>query len=417
MSESIPVLFVGQQRSSFASFETLLGNSEDFHISVTGNLEQALLGIAKRIPRLIITAWHINGRTALELLEVLQTQKEWQPIRVLIFGENISQSEIREAKAKGALDVLNEPVNRKQLKDHIDMIVREWREEHDGPTVEQAPEIRHQLLRIETIAPLPTLVKEILDVHEDPQASAQAMAEVIKKDQSLTSRVLRIVNSAYYGFHRKIGNTKDAVVLMGFEEIKNITLAACLMDTFPIEGAGIFQPKEFWLHSIAAAYVARALAPRVKELSNENAFVMGLLHDIGKAVLFQHFPDTYNKVLEYAKVEQIPLIEAEQKLMHIDHAEVGGIVAESWDLPKPLVRAIHFHHTPDAANEGLESFVANVSNYFAHRYKAGSSGTPKILPPSKFATAALGHEGTLDELFTELDVDISGLKSLLPHLG
>jgi hypothetical protein len=103
-------------------------------------------------------------------------------------------------------------------------------------------------------------------------------------------------------------------------------------------------------------------------------------------------------------------------MMKIDHAEVGGIVAESWDLPTPLVRAIRLHHSPDDAEVGYESYVANVANYFAHKQNVGSSGTPKFLPPSSFAGPALGHEGPIDDLFEELDVDLPGLRHLLPHL-
>ncbi len=416
MSESIQILLVGKDPNMFSPIEAALTTSEAYQFSVASDLEKALLSIAQRIPNLIITAWDLDGRTALDLIDVLKTQKEWEPVQVLVYGEGVKHSDIQSAKSRGALDVLNFPVNRRVLQQHLDNVADRVREMAEGPKVETAPEIRHRLLQVERIAPLPALVKEILDVHENPEATAKSMAEVIKKDQSLTSRVLRIVNSAYYGFHRKIGNTRDAVVLLGFEEIKNITLAACLMDTFPLEGVGRFQPKEFWLHSIASAYVARALASRVKSLTPENAFVMGLLHDIGKAVLFQHFPDTYSKVLEAADEKGTPLNEIEQQMMKIDHAEVGGIVAESWDLPTPLVRAIRLHHSPDDAEVGYESYVANVANYFAHKQNVGSSGTPKFLPPSSFAGPALGHEGPIDDLFEELDVDLPGLRHLLPHL-
>jgi putative nucleotidyltransferase with HDIG domain len=416
MNDPIQILLVGHDRSSLTPFEMALGSAETYQFSVASDLEGALLSIAQRIPNLIITSWDLNGRTALDLMDVLKTQKEWEPVQVLVYGEGVKHSDILAAKSRGALDVMPLPVNRRVLQQHLANITERVRVMTEGPKVETAPEIRHRLLQVEMIAPLPALVKEILEVHENPEATAKAMAEVIKKDQSLTSRVLRIVNSAYYGFHRKIGNTRDAVVLLGFEEIKNITLAACLMDTFPLEGAGRFQPKEFWLHSIASAYVARALASRVKELSAENAFVMGLLHDIGKAVLFQHFPETYTTVLEASAEKNLPLFEVEQQMMKIDHAEVGGIVAESWDLPTPLVRAIQLHHTPDDAEEGYESFVTNVANYFAHKQQVGASGTPTFNPPSSFAGPALGHEGPIDDLFSELEVDITGLRHLLPHL-
>lgn len=416
MSAPVQILLVGKDRGNLAPFELALGSSREFQFSIASDLEGALLSIAQHIPNLIITAWDLGGRTAMELVNILKTQKEWEPVQVLVYGENVRHSDILAVKGLGALDVLPLPVNRRVLQQHLDAVAEHVRELTEGPRVETAPEIRHRLLQVEMIAPLPALVKEILEVHEDPQATAKAMAEVIKKDQSLTSRVLRIVNSAYYGFHRKIGNTRDAVVLLGFEEIKNITLAACLMDTFPLDGAGRFQPKEFWLHSIATAYVARALSPRVKDLTPENAFVMGLLHDIGKAVLFQHFPDTYATVLEASAENDVPLIEMEQKMMKIDHAEVGGIVAESWDLPTPLVRAIRLHHSPDDAEEGYESYVTHLANYYAHKSQVGASGTPKFDQPSSYSGPALGHEGPIDDLFKELDVDINGLRHLLPHL-
>jgi putative nucleotidyltransferase with HDIG domain len=154
----------------------------------------------------------------------------------------------------------------------------------------------------------------------------------------------------------------------------------------------------------------------MKEITEEDAFVMGLLHDIGKAVLFQHFPDSYSKVLTEAAEKEVPLHEMEQQMMKIDHAEVGGVVADSWDLPKPLVRAIQYHHSPADADEGSEGFLANLANYYAHHHKAGSSGTPTHKKPSPFALPAVGHDGDLDTFWTSLELDVAGLRGLLPSL-
>lgn len=415
--DEIHVLLLGRDNASLAPFRTLVESKQNTHVSIASDLEAGLLSIAQSIPRLIISAWQIENRTALDLLHVMKTQQEWERIPVIIFGEGIPHAMIQRARVEGAIDVFNEPINRRAMQQQVDEILENARQELSGPKVEKAVEVRHKLMEVETIAPLPALVKEILSVHEDPEASAKAMAGVIRKDQSLTSRVLRIVNSAYYGFHRKIGNIKDAVVLLGFEEIKNIALAACLMESFPISSVGSFQPKDFWLHAIATAYISSKISERYTSLKPEDAFVMGLLHDIGKAIMFQHFPETYTTVLSTAAEREQPLHLVERELMEIDHAEVGGIVAESWDLPKTLSRAIRFHHRPNDTEEGIEPFVVNISNFYAHKYKVGASGTPTYQQPSHFALPAVGYEGDFDALWGELEINLDGMKAMLPFLG
>lgn len=269
--------------------------------------------------------------------------------------------------------------------------------------------------RITKLTPLPTLVQSVLEISSNPKSSAAQLAEVIKKDMTLTARILKIVNSAYFGFHRQIGNVNHAIVILGFEEIRNISLAACFMESFSWKDDSLFNWHEFWVHSLGVAFTARALSKLTKKMNTEDAFVVSLLHDFEKVILEQHFSKDFYMVFKKANKEQVALHVACRELLDIDHAELGGIVAEHWQLPANLINAIEFHHDPTmASNDDYGVYIVDIANFFCHKYEVGASGNPSPMPPIQKSLDTLGvADSELEEIWNDLAIDIQHLKTLL----
>jgi putative nucleotidyltransferase with HDIG domain len=166
----------------------------------------------------------------------------------------------------------------------------------------------------------------------------------------MTARVLRLANSAFYGFARRIGSITEAVILLGFKAIRGIVLAAAVSDIMNRNIDGYALPKgELWRHSQAVAIAARVIAKKVKFANMDLAFTAGLMHDIGKIILDQAMQESYQEVVDLVDQEEITFLEAENAILGFDHALIGGKVVEKWRFPPELVDAITYHHSPEGA--------------------------------------------------------------------
>ncbi|MFC2150801.1 HDOD domain-containing protein [Calditrichota bacterium] len=262
---------------------------------------------------------------------------------------------------------------------------------------------------------MPKLVQDVLAICSDPKASVRQLAERVKVDEALSSRILRIVNSAYYGFHREIGNVDHALVVLGFEEVKNIALAACIIHAYPYESDRVFNREKFWMHSLCTAYTARALRKYVPEIISQDAFVIGLMHDFGKVVLSQLFHNHFIRSVTEAGKQNRSLHQVELEFADLNHAEVGGRVCEGWELPPALTRAVEFHHNPEEAYAHEYSIhLAHLANYFSHRANIGNSGNPVPDNVSLVSINAFGIQNEdLDEVWQSLGVDTDAIRTMI----
>lgn len=202
---------------------------------------------------------------------------------------------------------------------------------------------------------LPVVLDKTTYMLDDPDVSASDVGRVIVKDQSIASKVLRLVNSAFYGCQRQIGTISQAVVLLGFNVVKNIVLSVSVFETFSQDSiAEEFGKYRFWEHSIACGATARVISKHLGVKDPEEAFVGGLLHDIGKLVLEQFLTEEFLKVLQLVKEKDIPIFQAEEEVLEISHAQIGRFLAQKWNLPQPLEEAIAFHHNPTSAEVQLK---------------------------------------------------------------
>jgi len=411
----VQVLLLDKSTLALRQLQRLLSEFRKCDVLTFDSVRTALQSISRQKPDLIITEWELSDLTAAELLQALHARGDWEKIPVILCTSNRSQKLRIQAQKLGVLDVLHKPIEPKILKLHLKQLFPRASSLEKRPDDEKKESIRSRISRIHTLAPLPALAKSIIDISDDPGSSVRNLADVVKMDQSLTAKILKIVNSAYYGFHREIGNVDHAIVVLGFDEIRNITLAACLIRSFQSSKNHLFSRSKFWLHSLGAAYVARALCNYKPEIFPKDAFVMGLLHDFGKVVLHQHFTDIFYKALQMAAEREQPLYQVSEELMEIDHAEIGGMVAESWNLPISLVKAIRYHHKPAGAyGHEEEIHLTHLANYFCHRFGIGDSGNPVLEEPFIGSLKAFGfEEQDLGDVWTNLNIDVQSLSEFI----
>lgn len=229
---------------------------------------------------------------------------------------------------------------------------------------------------VSSLPPLPAAVQRLLSLAKQIDADFQEIALVIEADQTLTARTLRAANSALYGVSRRVQTVRQATVLLGRETILNLAIGASVLGMQnSLSGAWPGDPAAFWRHSIAVASVARDLARHLRLADPEEAFVAGLLHDIGKLILLGHFGERYLQVLKAAQYGAKPLFRLEREVLGTDHAAVGQALCVHWNIPSTLAQAIAEHHSDGPAATGSTADVVRDANDLVKAVGLGDSGT------------------------------------------
>jgi putative nucleotidyltransferase with HDIG domain len=224
---------------------------------------------------------------------------------------------------------------------------------------------------VNSLRPMPANITRLLKEVDSPNVSISTLAGLISLDQALTSLVLQMSNSASLGYPRTCSTLYEAIMQIGLGRLKTLLLASSATDMLKrgLRGYRVGEG-ELWHHSLVTAVASEWLAQALRYPRTEEAYVSGLLHDLGKLLLDQFVLDDYPTIVDYVKRYQMHLWQVEQKLLGIDHARVGGLIAERWNFPVILVDAIHFHHAPSFArtNQQLPAIV-NLANNFAADYQ------------------------------------------------
>lgn len=237
--------------------------------------------------------------------------------------------------------------------------------------------------KIDGIKELPTLPMIYFKVNKALQsssASGKRVADIIEMDQAMSSKVLHIVNASFYGFRSRISSINQAVMILGFNTVKNAIVTVSILDVFAIkEKFSGFDVKKFWAHSIAVAVICRHLAEKSRLAAPEDAFIAGLLHDMGKLIMLQFFKEDFSLIWQALQKKRIAFYEAERSVLPVDHAQIGGYLARKWLFPNALVDAVSSHHASriTSADAGLSACVI-LANLFS---KYGETE----LPPTNYA--------------------------------
>lgn len=217
---------------------------------------------------------------------------------------------------------------------------------------------------LDKIPPVAGTVMELLRSLDDENLDATHLARKIGHDPVLSARVLKIVNSPFYGIAGQVSSLQEAVMVLGFSSVRRLALAVSLNGSFPVRGQGEADPRRIWRHSFCVALCGQVLA-RLVRVDPESAFTAGLLHDIGRIALLSVDPAGFAAVLA-ARANHPDLGAAEAAVLGFTHAEFGARLLERWRLPAILVRAVEFHHRPDTAPTGPLTDLTHLADHLAH---------------------------------------------------
>jgi putative nucleotidyltransferase with HDIG domain len=233
------------------------------------------------------------------------------------------------------------------------------------------------------LASLPSVVMTAMDMLNNPNTSSSDIGEVISQDPALTIKLLKIVNSAFYGFPSRIETISRAITIIGTLELTDLILGASAIQVFSRLPNNLVNMRQFWEHSLYTAVVARILARHLRAPNTERCFVMGLLHDAGSLILYRQKPDEARQALEIAN-NNVPLHIAEREVFGFDHGTVGAELMRSWNLPESFANVACHHHQPSATSshrlETATIHLADVITGMVHSTATGTRQPPQLEP-------------------------------------
>ncbi|RJP65673.1 MAG: HDOD domain-containing protein [Ignavibacteriales bacterium] len=231
---------------------------------------------------------------------------------------------------------------------------------------------------------LPTVYASLSEAVSDPHTSNEQLAKIISADQASIFKILKIANSSFFGLRGRIDTISQAILFLGFNEIRNIVFALTIMNLFPRERhISSFKPIDFWAHSIATGIITRKIGAQIGIKNLESFFISGVLHDIGKLVFLEFAHKEYIQVIELVESKNCLIREAEKEVFNMDHARAGYLLAEKWKLPLSIQNAIYYHHNGYSnSDKDLASASVHTADIFARTLELGFPGDNLIPRPN-----------------------------------
>jgi len=227
---------------------------------------------------------------------------------------------------------------------------------------------------------IPSVVFELKQVVENPKSSAEHIARVVSRSPSLTAVLLKIVNSSFYGLPSKISTVTHAVSLIGTQEISILALGVCVLSIFKKIPKETIDMQSFLRHSLVCGLLSRVFAAHKNIPQTEQLFVSGLLHDLGRLLLYIYFPDESRHVLAYSRNRNKLLFKEEKDYLGCDHAQIGVQLMKQWQLPLILEHNVLYHHKPSEAQQSVPATIVHLADIIVNSLGIGSSGE-KFVPP------------------------------------
>jgi len=251
------------------------------------------------------------------------------------------------------------------------------------PVKDPAKIVAQAIANITQIATLPEITLKIIELVENPRSTAQDLHKVIANDPALVALILKVVNSAFYGLPGQIGNINRAIVLLGLNAVKNIVIAASLTKLF--RGGKLcphFDAKELWTHSIAVGVMSKMLVAKINNTLPDEAFLAGLIHDIGILVELQAFREPLIQIVERAALEEGRYIDIETSILGVDHQALGAGLTTKWKFPRSFQYVTGHHHNPMALPQDCRwlSCVVHVADHLVCSAGVGYALTCKSEP-------------------------------------
>lgn len=231
------------------------------------------------------------------------------------------------------------------------------------------------------VSSLPMIYYKIDEVINRPNTSMADIGKIVGQDPGLTVRLLRLVNSAFYSFPSKVETITQALVVIGVRQLRELVLATSIVHLFQGIPKDLASMESFWRHSIACGLAARTIATHRHEANIERFLIAGMVHDIGRLIMYKKIGDLSRSALVQSRACGTPLFWAEKEIMGFDHAQIGRMLLQSWNLPQSLEEAVAFHHHPRLAGYyPMEAAVVHVADILVNAFRWGTSGEHAVPP-------------------------------------
>ncbi|NLA73927.1 MAG: HDOD domain-containing protein [Deltaproteobacteria bacterium] len=356
------VLFVDDEPMLLQGLSRMLRTEKDIFVPAFATSgEEALAMLLKDNYDVVvsdISMPHMNG------LELLSRVKELYPdtVRIILSGEPDVSLSIQSVNVSHRF--LNKPCDPALLKSTILRTCR-------LSDFLRNDSMKKTLKQIDSLPSMPAVYFEIVKELQSPDASIQKVGQIISRDVALTSKILQLVNSAYFSLPRHVSSPEHAALLLGLNIIKSLVLVSFIFKKFDRMDMPYKFLERLWAHNILTGNLAKAIAKEESQDQKviDNAYIAGLLHDCGKLILASSFKEKYREIIIQSHEEGIPISSAEEALLGVTHAEVGAYLMELWGLPAQIIEAIAFHHLP--SEYGDEAFsplsAVHIANELGHK--------------------------------------------------
>ncbi len=271
-------------------------------------------------------------------------------------------------------------------------------EEHEIQDRKKASE-----LALSNVYNLPTMSVTMLEVSkllDDPSTNTAALSRMIGKDQGLSTKILSIANSPLYGLTRKVSTIDFAILIIGYQDIKNIVVALTMVDSFKNKSDKFLDQNEFWQHSMLTGTACKRVAEDLGFRIGSEAFVAGLLHDLGVPVMHKFFKSEFESIVNEFTSSGESILEVERKHLGLDHQDIGNYLANKWHLPEHLSKSILYHQKPSEAPEkDVLTSVVHLVDYMTQKLEVGLFYLDKgmELDESVLETLGIGEVSELDQ--------------------